>query len=65
LSNRNSPRTVEQLQQEIDALLELQQDALKRATYVGMTPDEAKVVGERREKITALVDRLAKLKASE
>ena len=54
-----------QLQQEIDALLELQHDALKRATYVGMTPDEAKVIGERREKIAALVDQLAKLKASE
>jgi hypothetical protein len=30
-----------------------------------MTPDEAKVIEERRKKITALVDQLAKLKASE
>jgi hypothetical protein len=60
----STPRTVEQLKQEIDALLELQSDALKRATYVGMTPEEAKVIEERRKKITALVDRLAKLKAS-
>jgi hypothetical protein len=30
-----------------------------------MTPDEAKVIEERRKMITALVDQLAKLKASE
>ena len=30
-----------------------------------MTPDEAKVIGERRKNISALVNRLAKLKASE
>lgn len=61
----DSPRTVEELKQEIDALLQLQNEGLKRATFLGMTPDEAKVIGERRKNISALVDQLAKLKASE
>jgi hypothetical protein len=43
----------------------MQHEALKRATYLGMTPDEAKVIEERRKNITALVDQLAKLKAGE
>ena len=58
-------RSVEELKQDIDALSELQEAALKRATYVGMTPDDAKVLEERRKKITSLVNQLAKLKASE
>ena len=58
-------RSVAELKQEIDALSELQEAALKRATYVGMTPDEAKVLGERRKKITSLVNQLAMLKVSE
>jgi hypothetical protein len=61
----SAPRTIDQLKQEIDALFEMQHEALKRATYLGMTPDEAKTIEERRKKITALVDQLAKLKASE
>ena len=47
------------------ALLELQNDGLQNATFLGMTRDEAEVIWERRKRITALVDRIAKLKASE
>ena len=61
----DSPRTVEELKQEIDALFELQNDGLKKAIFLGMTPDEAKVIDQRRKNISALVDQFAKLKASE
>jgi len=47
------------------ALLELQNDGLQNATFLGMTPEEARVIGERRKRITALIDRIAKLRASE
>jgi len=57
--------TVEELEHEMHALCEMQYEGLQKATFLGMTPDEAKVIEERRTRITALVDQLAKLKASE
>ncbi len=50
------------LKQEIDRLFELQRAALQKATFLGMTPDEAKEIDKRRELITHLVDQLAALK---
>jgi len=47
------------------ALCEMQHDDLKRATFLGMTTEEAKVIGERRRRITALVDRIARLRATQ
>jgi hypothetical protein len=61
----SAPRTVDQLKGEIDALFELQHEDLRRATFLGMTSDEAKVIEERRKKITALVDQLAQTKTAE
>jgi hypothetical protein len=54
-----------QLKQQIDELAEQQMDALKMATYVGMTPEEAKEYDQRREKITALVEELSELKKAQ
>lgn len=60
----SNPQTVEELEQEINALFEMQHAGLLNATFLGMTPDEAVAIGERRRRITALVDRIAKLRAS-
>jgi hypothetical protein len=49
---------VHQIKQQIDALAEQQPEALKQATYIGMTPDEAEEYDGRRKKITALVEEL-------
>lgn len=61
----DSQRTVEELEQEMHARCELQHDGLKRATFLGMTPEEARLMGERRERITAIVDRIARLRATQ
>jgi hypothetical protein len=42
---------VQRLKEEIDNLTEQQSEALKMATYVGMTPDEATECDERRARI--------------
>ena len=60
----DSPRTVEDLEQEMHALRELQHDGLQDATFLGMTADDAKVMGERRKLITALLDRITKLRSA-
>ena len=59
------PETVEILKKEIDRLFELQREALQRATFLGMTAEEAKQIEERRKVITALVDRLVKAKSKD
>jgi hypothetical protein len=61
----SSAPNIEELEREMHALLKLQNDGLQNATFLGMTRDEAEVIWERRKRITALVDRIAKLKASE
>jgi hypothetical protein len=57
--------TVHKLKQDIDRLTELQAAALKSATYLGMTPDEAKEYDQRREEILKLVERLTMLEKSQ
>jgi hypothetical protein len=57
--------TIEELKREVDRLFELQREALERATYLGMTPDEARQMEARRKRITVLVDELAALKRRE
>ncbi len=47
-----------QQEEEIDRLTEEQVKALKAATYVGMTPNEAKDYDARREKINKLIREL-------
>ncbi len=53
--------TVHQLKEEIDRLTEEQIEAMKMATFAGLTPDEAKEYEERRAKILELVEQLRML----
>ncbi len=54
--------TTEEIKREIDRLFEIQHQALDRATFLGMTPDEAKEMEARRKVITTLVDKLVERK---
>ena len=56
---------IHRLKQEIDQLSEQQSEALKSATYLGMTPDEAKEYDARRQKITQLVQELSLLQKAQ
>jgi len=56
---------IQRLRQQIDALTQEQADALKRATYLGMTPDEAKVYDARRIKITELMGQLVEIRQAQ
>lgn len=56
--------TVDELQREFHRLLEQQYFALDRATYLGMSSDEASAFDERRKHIALLVEQLARLKKS-
>jgi hypothetical protein len=52
----------QRIKQEIERLTREQSEALKSATFVGMTPNEAKEYDDRRKKITCLVEELRLLK---
>ena len=56
---------VHRLKQEIDRLTEEQAEALKAATYLGMTSEQAKHYDERRRNITKLVQQLALLEKAQ
>ena len=53
--------TIQRIKSEIETLKQQQAEALKAATYLGLTPTEAKVQEDRRAKITQLVRDLSKL----
>jgi hypothetical protein len=53
--------TVHRLKQQIDALTQQQTQALRQATYLGMTTDEAKEYDARRNEITRLARELSSL----
>jgi|GEM_PF-3445161 hypothetical protein len=60
-----SPNTVDAIQrikQKIDKLSQEQSEALKTATYVGMTAEAARQYDARRQQITKLVEELTLLK---
>lgn len=61
----STTEAVHALKTEIDRLTNLQSDALKQATFVGMTPDEAKDYDARRDQILGLVQQLATLEKSQ
>lgn len=64
---RNHSETAEvihRLKEEIDKLTEQQAEALRTATYLGMTTDEAKEYEQRREKILDYVKDLKMLEES-
>lgn len=55
---------IHRLKEEIDKLTEQQSEALKTATYLGMTTDEAKEYEQRRERILEYVQDLKMLEES-
>lgn len=68
MSFHESTSTVELIhgiKSEIDRLSQCQAEALKTATYLGMTPDEATEYDERRERIAELVHQLQLLNESQ
>lgn len=58
-------KTIHLIKEEIDNLTEQQNQALKTATYLGMTTDEAKEYEQRRDRILGLVESLALLEESQ
>jgi hypothetical protein len=58
-------QTIHSLKQEIDKLTMQQTEALQRATFVGMTPDEAKDYDDRRTRILQYVEDLRILEESQ
>ena len=54
----NSVDALQRIRQEIESLTSEQSEALKTATYVGMTKAEAQTYDARRKRITELVERL-------
>jgi len=57
--------TMEDVKAEIDLLTAQQTNALQMATFLGMTPEEAKEYDNRRSRITRLVKQLAMLTKAE
>ena len=53
--------SVERLKQKIDTLAEKQAEALRAATYIGMTSDDAKEYDDRRNHILTLIKELERL----
>lgn len=56
---------IHRLKEEIDKLTQQQTDALRTATYLGMTTDEAKEYEERRDRILKYVQDLKTLEESQ
>jgi hypothetical protein len=56
---------VHRVKQQIDMLPQEQAKALKSATSIGMTPDEAKEYDERRTRITKLIHELELLEKAQ
>jgi hypothetical protein len=61
----STTEAVHKLNQEIDRLTELQSAAMRTATFVGMTADEAKDYDARRAEILLLVQHLTALTQSQ
>jgi len=57
--------TMDDVKAEIDLLTAQQTNALQMATFLGMTPEEAKEYDNRRSRITRLVKQLAMLTKAE
>lgn len=60
----DSVGAVQRLKQEIEKLTQEQREALKTATFVGMTPQQAQHYDARRQRITALFEQLKGLESS-
>jgi len=57
--------TIAQIKQQLDQLFEEQRAAFDAAVYLGMTPEQVKIVEARRQRIRDLVDELARRKTPE
>lgn len=67
MNSYDTPDSVDAVQcirQEIEKLNQEQSEALKTATFVGMTASEAKIYDARRQRITELVEQLRVLRGS-
>jgi hypothetical protein len=53
--------TIQCILREIETLRQVLSNALMTATYVGMTAEEAKTYDARRQRLTALIERLREL----
>jgi hypothetical protein len=53
--------TIQGIRREIENLRQELSNALMTATYVGMTAEEAKTYDARRQRLTALIERLREL----
>jgi hypothetical protein len=53
--------TIQGIRREIENLRQELSNALMTATYVGMTAEEAKTYDARRQRLTALIERLRQL----
>jgi hypothetical protein len=62
-SQKKTTDYIQTLRNKLAVLNQEQADAMRRATYVGMTPAEAKVFAARRLEIDALTKELAQLKS--
>jgi len=64
-SSINTVEAIHRIKQEIDRLSEQQSEALKTATYVGMTAEKAREYDARRQQITNLLEELRLLKIAQ
>jgi hypothetical protein len=64
-SSINTLEAIHRIKQEIDTLSEQQSEALKTATYVGMTAEQAREYDARRQQITNLLEELRLLKIAQ
>jgi hypothetical protein len=56
---------IQQLKRNIEKLREEHAEALKRATFVGMSADEARMSDKRRHQIMELAEKLSRLQRAE
>ena len=61
---RRSLNELRVLSTELEQLSKVQEDALKTAVYLPMTPEESRLFAERRDRIKELREILTRLKAS-
>jgi hypothetical protein len=55
----DSPLFVRRLKEEIQRLTREQDDAIKSATFLGITPEDEQLIQARRRRITELLEQLA------
>lgn len=65
IDNSNPLIRIQQLKRNIEKLRQEHADALKRATFVGMDKDEARICDERRREITRMGEELSRLQRTE